>query len=57
MEFITGAVSQKGRELGLDTPFNDAVLEIDKLINRGELKMEPENYERLRERLAQHLKA
>jgi len=56
MAFITGVVSRKGRELGISTPFNDAVLEIDRLINRGELKMEPENYGRLRERLAPFLK-
>ena len=48
MEFITGVVSSKGRELGIPTPCNDAVLEIDRLINRGELKMDRSNFERLK---------
>ncbi|HEX9685621.1 MAG TPA: 2-dehydropantoate 2-reductase [Burkholderiales bacterium] len=52
MEFITGVVSRKGRELGIPTPCNDAVLEIDQGINRGELKMERSNFERLKEKLA-----
>lgn len=56
IEFITGVVAQKGREFGIATPFNDAVLEIDRQINRGELKMGPENYERLKQMLVSHLK-
>ena len=48
MEFITGVVSRKGRELGIPTPFNDAVLEIDRKINQGELKMDPTNFELLK---------
>jgi 2-dehydropantoate 2-reductase len=48
MEWIPGVVSRKGRELGIPTPFNDAVVEIDRLINRGELKMDPSNFERLK---------
>lgn len=56
MDFITGVAARKGKELGIPTPFNDAVLEIDGRINRGELRMDPDNYERLRERLAPLLK-
>ena len=51
MEFITGVVSRKGRELGIPTPCNDAVLELDRMINRGELGMEPANFELLKARL------
>ena len=52
MEFITGVVSRKGRELGIPTPCNDAVLEIDRQINRGELKMDRSNFELLKARIA-----
>lgn len=55
MDFITGIVTRKGRELGIPTPFNDAVLEIDRKINRNELKMEPENFGRLKQMLVSHL--
>ena len=51
MEFITGVVSRKGRELGIPTPCNDAVLELDRMINRGELRMDPSNFERLKSKL------
>jgi len=47
MEFISGVVSKKGRELGIATPFNDAVVEIDRAINRGEIKMDRSNFELL----------
>jgi 2-dehydropantoate 2-reductase len=52
MEFITGIVSRKGAELGIPTPCNDAVLEIDRKINRGELKMDASNFELLKARVA-----
>jgi hypothetical protein len=52
MEFITGIVSRKGKELGIPTPFNDAVLEIDRRINRGEIKMDPSNFELLKQGIA-----
>jgi 2-dehydropantoate 2-reductase len=51
MEFITGIVSRKGRELGIPTPSNDAVLEIDRRINRGEIKMDRSNFDLLKNRL------
>jgi 2-dehydropantoate 2-reductase len=52
MEYITGIVTRKGRELGIATPFNDAVLEIDRKINRGEIRMDASNYELLKKTLA-----
>ena len=48
IEFISGVVSRKGRELGIATPLNDAVVEIDRQINRGEIKMERANFELLK---------
>ena len=51
MEFIPGVVSRKGRELGIATPFNDAVVEIDRMINRGELEMGPKNFELLKTKI------
>jgi 2-dehydropantoate 2-reductase len=48
MEFITGLVSRGGRQHGIATPCNDAVLEIDRRINKGELKMDPSNFELLK---------
>lgn len=42
--FISGVVSRKGRELGIATPANDAVVEIDRRINAGELEMGASNY-------------
>lgn len=51
MEFIPGVVSKKGRELGIPTPCNDAVVEIDRLINSGQLKMDSANFELLKEKV------
>ena len=48
IEFISGVVSRKGRKLGIATPLNDAVVEIDRQINRGEIKMERANFELLK---------
>jgi 2-dehydropantoate 2-reductase len=52
MEYITGVVCRKGREFGIPTPYNDAVLEIDRRINKGEIRMDQSNFERLKERIA-----
>ena len=52
MEFISGVVSKKGRELGIATPFNDAVVEIDRAINRGEIKMDRSNFDLLKSKSA-----
>ena len=52
MEFITGVVTRKGKELGIPTPYNDAVVEIDRQINKGEIKMDRSNFELLKTRIA-----
>lgn len=48
MEYIPGVVARKGRELGIPTPFNDAVVEIDRQINSGALAMDRSNLDRLK---------
>ncbi len=48
MAFMPGLVSRRGRELGIPTPCNDAVVELDRQINRGELKMDVANFDRLK---------
>ena len=42
---------EKGKELGIATPYNDAVVEIDRQINTGVITMDPSNFERLKERI------
>ena len=52
MAFISGVVSRRGKELGIATPCNDAVVELDAQINKGLLAMEATNFERLKARIA-----
>ena len=40
-----------GREHGIATPFNDAIVEIDRMINKGQLKMGPDNFKLLQEKV------
>jgi 2-dehydropantoate 2-reductase len=51
MEYISGVVSKKGRELGIPTPGNDAVVEIDRAINQGEIRMDRSNFDLLKKRV------
>jgi 2-dehydropantoate 2-reductase len=51
MAYISGVVAKRGRELGIPTPANDAVTEIDRLINRGDIAMDVSNFERLKKAL------
>jgi 2-dehydropantoate 2-reductase len=52
MEWIPGVVSREGRKLGIPTPGNDAVVEIDRMINSGEIRMDVSNFELLKARIA-----
>ena len=54
LELISGLVAAKGKELGIPTPCNAAVAEIDRQIHQGKLKMDPSNFERLKELIAQY---
>ncbi len=48
IEYISGVVARKGKELGIPTPCNDAVVEIDRQINTGQIKMDRSNFELLK---------
>ena len=43
VDYINGLVSQKGREVGIPTPMNDAATRLVKSLERGELRPEPAN--------------
>jgi 2-dehydropantoate 2-reductase len=51
MEYIPGVVSRKGKELGIPTPCNDAIVELDREINAGRLAMDPSNFDLLKARI------
>ena len=48
IRFIAGVVCEQGRRYGIPTPANDAVVELDRRINTGDLSMEPGNFETLK---------
>jgi 2-dehydropantoate 2-reductase len=48
LEQITGTVVRKGREVGVPTPANDAVLQLAAEIGRGDRAMEPANLDALK---------
>jgi len=52
--FISGLISCKGLELGIQTPANDAVAAIDRKINIGEITMDIQNYATLKKKLGLH---
>jgi 2-dehydropantoate 2-reductase len=52
LDHITGTVVRKGREVGVPTPANDAVLQLAGEIGRGERNMEPANLDALKALLA-----
>ncbi|HYH41601.1 MAG TPA: 2-dehydropantoate 2-reductase N-terminal domain-containing protein [Burkholderiales bacterium] len=51
MEFIPGLVAREGKRLGIATPYNDAVVEIDRMINRHEIPMDASNFELLQSKV------
>ena len=53
MEYINGLVSRRARELGIPTPYNDAVTEIARMIDDGEVEMGRPNYELLQAKIAE----
>jgi 2-dehydropantoate 2-reductase len=57
VRYINGVVCDNGRRLGIPTPANDAVVEIDRRINEGSLKMDVSNFDLLRAAIAPHLGA
>jgi 2-dehydropantoate 2-reductase len=51
LEYITGTVARKGREVGVPTPMNDAVLDLGRQIGAGIRKMDPANLDVLKSML------
>jgi len=54
MPYIPGVVSRNGKKLGVPTPCNDAVVEIDRRINAGEIEMSVANLELLKTLIAKN---
>lgn len=54
LEYISGLVARKGAELGIATPCNTAVAEIDREIHQGKRSMDASNFERLKELIARY---
>ncbi len=47
VDFINGLVVEKGKAVGVPTPGNEAITDLLKRVERGELKPGPENINRL----------
>jgi len=47
IEYLNGMISQRGQEIGVLTPYNDAVVEILKGVESGEFSVELKNLERV----------
>ena len=43
IDYLNGLVARKGREAGIPTPMNDAIITVTKQVESGELKPGPEN--------------
>jgi 2-dehydropantoate 2-reductase len=43
IDYLNGLVARKGRDVGVPTPMNDAVITVTKQVESGELKPGPEN--------------
>ncbi len=47
IDFMNGRVCRKGREVGVSTPFNDAIVEAMHGIDDGSIKPGPDNVDRI----------
>jgi 2-dehydropantoate 2-reductase len=47
-DYLNGYAARRGRELGVATPMNQAILEVTQKIEAGEISPDPSNLERLR---------
>jgi len=47
IDFMNGLICQKGREVGVPTPFNDAIVEVMHLIDDGSVEPDPSLVERI----------
>ncbi len=51
IDYLNGYVSERGREVGIPTPVNDAVVEIVHSFPIGKIEPDPDNLEKIRKRL------
>jgi 2-dehydropantoate 2-reductase len=54
ISYINGVVCDNGRRLGIPTPANDVVVDLDRRINEGSLAMDRSNFDQLRQRIMGH---
>ena len=47
IDFMNGLVAEKGREVGVPTPFNDAVIEAMRAVDAGTLPQAPDHVDRV----------
>ena len=47
VDYLNGYVSKRGRELGIETPVNDAIVRVLKQVDYGELPADPSNVDRV----------
>ena len=47
IDFMNGLIAAKGREVGVPTPFNDAVIEAMRAVDSRTLPQEPEHVDRV----------
>ena len=47
IDYMNGLIAAKGREVGIPTPFNDAVIEAMRAVDSGTLPQEPEHVDRV----------
>lgn len=52
MQFLTGVIVARGKEVGVPTPYNEIVRQMDQEINEGRLRMEVGNLDVLKQRIA-----
>ena len=47
IDYMNGLIAAKGREVGIATPFNDAVIEAMRAVDSGALPQEPAHVDRV----------
>ena len=47
IDYLNGYVSRRGREAGIETPVNDAIVEVLKEVDRRDIRPEPANIDRV----------
>jgi 2-dehydropantoate 2-reductase len=52
VSYLNGLVAQKGEMMGIPTPYNKAVTQINQLIEKGELKTHTDNLQKVKDFIA-----